>query len=826
MNKKMKDAYKGTNPIFESLAASLKEEKVEKKGEKIEVSSAINGISTIFNTFFTILLNSKMENLKTERGFQEIKNKILGTNNASSLKEYLISLLGSFKALDPAQRDAYDQNIKFIDETFSVVENVLQDPKMYESTKKDTISKLLSDFESDLVSRENQMKKTNPKLFGEVVKQGLAVKEAKRSGEEANVEDAEFRGKAFNKSKESLDAASSFVGSIDRDKYTPTLKDNTDIQRYQKIAQDLYKKAQDLQMLDTKGLLKIVTSTGEIKRGDYSRQQDSLINEIIRQKKEYQRIKDDILKSTGIILPPPVQPVCPPGKKYDQSKGICISIEAPKKEDSTKIAPVPVVDCTFPISLNKKCNQVGEIQTKLMELLPSVKQYLSKRGGADKVYGKGTSSVCNIIWAYISGTTGQELTADLTKEMYDGIMALTASDIDTKAASTIAAAIKDNKNWEMPIKDKIQEREEIKGSSVLSFEDFYSIIEESYSFSKIDEDGEGTTAEKIKISDACVKDSLAQGKVLPCTVGKKEEEKKEEVVLPPSREEWKGLKYVQTSTYPISFDESLLSAWAKEAGIAAISFVIPGSGYLAKAGSAGIKSLAIRGTSLVAKAAAKKAAAKTVASWQSRRALVWFSKYKSIPIVGRTSAGLIGGTIGAGALDFLSGRNSFIITVVEGYIERNNLLGMVGGLVDTLDGYVSDEDIACIASVLSVIKGSWTISNDGKPVSSWGEIKKLYQSEEGEDLSSDINSITDKIGDVEGFPSIKSSTPLSNLSDIPWGSALAEVKDFVSKLDGNEDAIKSNLSKMSDDYIKAHEEGEYEDVTIEELEEGEKSEEQ
>ena len=144
-------------------------------------------------------------------------------------------------------------------------------------------------------------------------------------------------------------------------------------------------------------------------------------------------------------------------------------------------------------------------------------------------------------------------------------------------------------------------------------------------------------------------------------------------------------------------------------------------------------------------------------------------------------------------------------------------------MVDTIDGYVSDEDLACVATTLSVIKGAWTISNDGKPISAWGEIKRLYLEDEGEDLSADILSISSKIGDVEGFPSLKANNPLTKISDVPWGSALAEVKDFVSKLDANEAKIKENLSKLPEDYVQAHEEGNYENVTVEELESGEKS---
>jgi hypothetical protein len=845
MNNKTKNIYQGLNPIYESLASSVNEES-GKKGVSVD---AIATIGNIMNNFFSILISSKMENAKTIRGFQEIKNKILGSNNMGSLRQYIVSVLESLKALDNTQKEAYNQNIKYMMDLFTSIEPMLSDPKIFNSAKSDTITKMLNNFEQDLKDREEQMKKTNPKLFGEVVKKGLIVKEEKRTGEETDVEDAEFRGRAFNKSKESLDAANSFVGMIDRDKYNPALKDNEDVKRYKKIADDLYKKAEDLQMLDRKGLRNIITPNGEIKRNDYVRQQDSLINEIIRQKKEYLRIRDGILKRAGgggLDLTPPI-PICPPGHVYDQSKQTCIKVGDSNDGGSTGPAPTPtpIKECEFPISLNKKCNQVGEIQNKLMTLLPSVKEYLSKKGGVDKVYGKGTSAVSNIVWGYLSGNTGQLLTSDLTKEMYDAIMALTPNDIDTTtqgAIKTTIGALKDSRKEEMSIYSKIQEREEIRSSSVLSFEDFYSIIEENYSFDKIDEETKPFGRPKgippdpnlkknqgpIKIVDSCVKDSIAQGKVLPCVGNnvtpspEEDEEKKKEEKKVPTRDEWTGLKYVQSGTYPVSFDESLLSAWAKEALITAASFAIPGSGYLAKAGSASLKSIGSRLAVQGAKAIGKKVGAKSTASWISKESMKWFAKYKTIPLIGRTGAGLIGGTLGASALDFISGRNSFIITVAEGYIERNNLLAMVGGLVDTIDGYVSDEDLACIASVLAVVKGAWTIDNSGKAVSAWGEIKRLYLAEEGEDISADIMSISSKVGDVEGFPTLKASNPLV-FNDIPWGSALAEVKDFVGKLDSNESKLVTNLSKLPEDYIKAHEEGNYENVTPEELEAGTKS---
>jgi hypothetical protein len=40
---------------------------------------------------------------------------------------------------------------------------------MYDSLRKDIISKLLINFSNDLKERETQLRKTNPKLFGEVL---------------------------------------------------------------------------------------------------------------------------------------------------------------------------------------------------------------------------------------------------------------------------------------------------------------------------------------------------------------------------------------------------------------------------------------------------------------------------------------------------------------------------------------------------------------------------------------------------------------------------------------------------------------------------------
>jgi len=832
MNNNMKDIYKGINPIYESLKSSLNEEK--SKDNKKQALDTISALSSVMNQFFSIVLSSKMENAKTVRGFQEIKNKILGTNNFGAFRQYIISVLDALAAMDPAQKDAYSKNIQFVTDTLGLAEAVLSDPKLFDSAKKDTVTKLLSNFEEDLKQRESQLQKTNPKLFGEVVKQGLVVKENKD-------EEEQFRGQAFNKSKESLDAANGFVGMVDRDLYIAILKDNDDIKRYKDIASGLYKKAQDIQMTDRKGFT-IITPSGDIKRGDYMRQQDNLINEIIRQKGEYVKVKDAALKNKGITPPPVVVPICPPGHVFDTAKGICVSQGTPippKKEEGGKTGdenkPVKTSDCKFPVKLGTKCKEVGNLQSKLMELLPSVKEYLTSKGGADKKYGKGTAAVSNIVWAYLSGKTDQALTSDLTEEMYGAIIALTPADIVLDISAQTLKTF-DSLKHEMTIDQKIQEREEIKGSIILSFEDFYSVIEESYQFKKLDEDGDPfTRLEKNKpvapvapaatgpatgptgglvmpayaktvIKDSCIKDSLAQGKVLPCmgatggtgatgtggtgatgatggtgatgaTGGTGEEIK------------WKGLKPVNDGAYTVYYDESWSDWWGDVGkGVAVAGIIATGvilaipSGGLSIPLTGGLVSggLAITGT------VASTAGVLTIA----------------------------GGAIGGSAVAKWIGsdRKPVTILVVNGYIESIAVKAMARGIYNSLTGTVSSQDLLAIYSTLILCRATYTEGSEGKAVSVWEKIKKDYTSFGDGDLGTDIKEITSggaggffkdivtDMDEIPGFPaSFKTKNPAEGGGPTSFENAKDACDEAVSKLNANMTKIQDNLKFITEE---------------------------
>jgi hypothetical protein len=824
MSNNMKNIYGGLNPIFESMSNSLKEDKGSSKAS-VKGMDVVSAVSTALNTVFSILMNSKNESAKTPRGFEEIKNKILGTNNFGSFRQYLVSLVQSFGALDNAQRDAYEKNVKFIVDLLSGdTEATLSDTKIYDSLRKDIISKLLINFSNDLKERETQLRKTNPKLFGEVVKQGLVVKEnadldeKKKSGEETDVEDAEFRGAAFNKSKESLDAASAFVGMIDRDKYVPVLKDNEDVKRYKEIAEGLYKKAQDMQMIDRKGVLggKIVTASGEYKAKEYKRAQDDLLNEIIRQKKEYSRIKDGILKNNNVTPAPPVTPVCPPGKRYDEGKGICVDIVAATgdKKPKPKPVPVPTTECTFPVQLGKRCKDVGTIQAKLMEILPSVAEYLPKYGGVDNKYGSATAKAVNIVWSYVSKNT-LKIDGELTKDMYDTILALTAEDVDKvcyKPTTVGSTGAKESLSWEMSIEDKIEEREEIKGSPILSFEDFYSVIEESYKFSKLDEQEGlgifsnlkslvapgaaatgatgpiGSTVTNKKLIDCCVKDSILGNTLVDCIGASGASGASGETG---GDIEWKGLKPIQDGSYTVFYDESWSDWWGDLATGAVITGIIIGA-------------VIVTGGTLAVVLPA--AALPGAATFAGGAALVTGA-------IGGT-VGITTGIIGGAAVAKWAGndRKPVSILVYNGYLEPVAVKGMARGLYNSMGGTISSQDMLAIYSTLILCRGTFTDDGDGKAISVWEKIKKEYSSFDGDNLVGDINAITTSQG-VAGFfkdlgtdmddlpsfpPNFKTKDPNRDGGSVTFEGAKDACVDAVQKLDKNSTKLRENLTHITE----------------------------
>ena len=818
-----KNMYGGNNFIFESMANSVLEDKAKGKDKKSENLDSDTLIASILNTSFSILLNSKMENAKTVRGFQEVKNKMLGSSNFGVFRQYLISLLQSLAGMDLAQRDAYQKNIDFINELFGKLQPLISDDKVFNSVKSGLISKLVTNFEDDLKKREAQLRKTDPSIYTDAVKKGLVLKEERRSGEDTDVEEAEFRSTAFNKSKESLDAATAFVGIISRDKYIATLKANPDLAKYEGIANELYQKAQDLQLTDRAGITKVVTPTGTFKAGEYKRQQDNLINEIIRQKKEYERVKNAALKAGsnldfGIISVTAPDPVCPPGMVYDKVKATCVSSEPIKDNTATTVpkkrktvTPVPTKTCVFPIKVGgAKCTQVGELQNKILELIPSAKTFLTTKGGADKIYGKSTALVTNIIWGYISNNKNIGTDSDLTQEKYDAIMKLTTNDIDLDLSSI--TPVRDNLN--SYYKTKIEESEIVLDTPILSFDTFFNVINEN-TLEEADT-AKGITGgykppvdpmlSKKILKDSCIKKSIESGKIEDCfgtkpvdpvkdDEKKKEEEKKDKP--------WEGLKPPKNGIYAIGYDSSLMDFWGKVAiGTAA------GVAVLATGGAA-LAAFAPAGLTAVAGAAATSATAFAAAGTSGLAATGLIALSGASLALGAPVAVGAGIVTGGAAGAYLSDRSTLAVTINSGFISRSAITKIVRGLINTIDGYTSDDDWQAIMATLCLLKGTWTCNADEtKAVSTWSEVKRLYLKKEKTALPKDISTTNVKVGDVEYFPDF-SSRDFSEGMDTDWQDAYDEVIDAIRRLDANESKMIKNLEGITEEIISAVIDGSY-----------------
>jgi hypothetical protein len=395
--------------------------------------------------------------------------------------------------------------------------------------------------------------------------------------------------------------------------------------------------------------------------------------------------------------------------------------------------------------------------------------------------------------------------------MYDSIMKLTEKDID---ASTIVLGENKSIFNEMDMEQKIQEREEIEGSPILSFDDFFSVIEETYRFNELDEQSlidkiksrpekeetpkdpalaDDKDKQAKKIYDDCVKKSLEQGKVLDCvkpgekdeTKKEGEEEKKEEIV-------WKGFKPVNDGAYTVYYDESW-GEWfdgaakgALVAGLIAGAVVVTGgaaAGIIIPAGGGALAGAAGAGAAIVGSAA-------TVAGGLT------------------LAAGAIGGaTIAKWAGD---DRKPVTILVFNGYIEEIAVKAMARGLYNSLTGTVSSQDLLAIYSTLLLCRGTFT--GDTKAVSVWRKVKSQYASFGGGSLEADIASITsggaggffkDIVTDMDtipGFPkSFKTKDPIGSSIPVEFEDAKEACVLASGKLNSNETKLSTNLKNITEE---------------------------
>ena len=804
----MSEIYKGYNPIYESFKKELYEQEVKAD------TSAISG--AIYDTFANILMMGSNDEIKTPDGFKKyFADNITSASSIDGVKDQINKKIDEIIQSDKAQENAYTQNKEYISTLFDKLKAAGDTPE--------SLKKLVSDFNvytdakiPSLEAMKNSLQQSNESLLSRYLsEQSIGNPDSGKEWEDL--------------SRDLMNIATEFDGQATSTINNKTFSGSQEIQKIAAMAPDFLKRAKDLQVDGSKYALGLrigklhLADGSKISAKNYGIKARNLINEILRQKKEFEAIKYRLIPD--VPPPPPTAVICPKGYKFDTQSNACIAIAPvtntggkPKPDgEGNSDAGGASSSCEFPIPIgSRKCDDVIKLQKKLMGLGSCVADLLNAHGGADGKYGKFTARISNIAYAYIKKTTDFNGRGELTKDIFDTIMGY---------GDTIQAAAKESIDTRKLIQNKIFEKEYETSTPLISFDAFSKILNEA-------EVGTDSNATNINIQpkSKSIGDFICQtykdGKVDNTVTPSPAPDPKKDDGKIPTIDDWSGLKYVNTGSYPVSFDESLLSAWTKEAVITAVSFALPGSGYILKAGSTGLRALGAKGAESVGfKALATKIAGKsfqtavtkgitekTASQAMSGLTRQYFMKYGKIAIPKRVAGGLIGGTVGAAALDFISGRNSFVITTVEGFIDRLNIMALTKGMVDTLDGYVSDDDWACISTVLGVIKGAWTIDRDDKAVSAWGELKRLYKESENADLSADIMSVSAKMGTVEGYPNIKSATPLIKVQNVAWGIASSETKDFLGKLDANESAMTANLAKLPKNYIKAHADGNYMEV--------------
>ena len=837
----MSGIYNGYNPIFESLRKEVFEQE-----NKTASPSALS--RAIYDQFSSLVMSGRDESIKSPEGFKSVMTQILGSTSLEGIKTGILKKIDELIQLDKEQAETIRQSKTYISELLDQLSQAVGDKAELLKTVIDE----MNSFVNGTVSGLQKVKDTIGQNESLVSKY---VSEKQRTGDESSpAEGVEDKKWWVNLSKSCLDTAVSFYGEVSSALSSEKkLAGNADMQKFSEMSQKFLDQARGLTVSGRKGFLntgKIETEGGKMKGEEYRVAATNLINEILRQRNLFRQVRYTL---SNIPTPPAkeIPVICPDGFIYDEISKACIikdakgsSKDTGKKSggESKKSGGTEGTDgtggtspnsCEFPVKIGaKKCKDVKSLQEKLMSMGSCIGDILKKHGGSDGKYGKITAKLSNIAYAYLSGSSSFNPAGDLTEAMYKTIM-----------NGKVQIAAKESLDIRKVLENKIFEKEHQLGP-VLSFDTFSEVV--SVAGYKIDEQTSSPSLENCickTYTDGIIDPVCKFSSAVPDGSGKtggKEDNK----TVPPDRSQWEGIKYVNTGSYPVAFDESLLSAWSKEVALTAVSFALPGSGYLLKAGSSGIRSLGIKtasrigaqkfaqkiGAQAVGKEAAKNTAktAARLAIQSSNNVIKYFTAKGKIPISKRVAGGLIGGTVGAGVADFIAGRNSYVITVVEGYIDRTNLLGIVGGMVDTLDGYVSDDDWATITTVLAIIKGAWTTDESDNPVSAWKELKTLYKDAEGEDLIADIESVTAKNGDVEGYPRIKSLSPLSQVQDLDWDLALSETKRLLAALEKNEENLKQNLRKLPKDYVQALIEGNFveynEDGEIEENTEGDDTE--
>jgi hypothetical protein len=798
----MSGIYKGYNPIFESLKRQVFEAETKAAPDFL--------VRIVYDTFVHILMNCSDPSVKTPDGFKAYMEQLAKSATIGSLKSEVLKKIDALAISDKEKAAPLAQNKQYLEKTFDDLEKIIGEDGEAGKKVMSMFASYIPETLQGIQAVQTQMAQNES-----LVTKYIAEKK-RRTGEEAYSEEGEATKWYTELSKSVLDTATSFAGETKAAASGKQFGGNAEIQDFATKAQDYLKQANSMAVVGGRGFLgmgKIDTEEGKIKGKDYRIKAQNLLNQIIRDREEFNKLRYRLAN----VTPPntEVTIICPDNMKYDDQKKACVFVSVPKppKKDNNggggggggdkpkpPIPPVPPTDkCAYPIAIGATaCANVKSLQEKLISLGSCIADILNKSGGADGKYGRVTAKLTNIVYAYITKSSTFNPSGALTQQVYDAIMGVVLG------APKPPAVIGQKESLEAKFSNKIFEREYSKGLSVLPFNEFSSIMSEAYYLNEDDTPGAimPPAPQTITIDPAlasCICKSYESGQIDTNCFNN--------IIIPPPNPtgptgptgpnptgptgptgatgaKWKGLKPLRTGLYAIGYDESALSAIGKAAIGAVAGVVVVASGGAALAAYA--PALAVGAS------AAEILSIGTIAQIGASAAL------ESAVAVG------IGELAGAGAAEALAGRCTVGVTVANGFITRQGLVKMTRGLIDTLDGRVSDNDMQAIMATLCVVKGAYTCTVDQtQAVSAWSELKRLYNKKEKEVLIDEIKSIgTLTVSDVENFPDFNS--PVAEGSgDMDSSDAKDEIMDAISRLEGNEGKLAENLKDINEEQIQA-----------------------
>jgi len=289
----MSGIYKGYNPVYESL-----------RKEVFEAESKVDlGVlaRTIYDTFVNVVMNSSDEAIKTPDGFKAFMDKVLQSSSLEGIKLELEKKIDMIAGADKAQAESINASKSYLSQLFGELVNLVGNDSKGTKDVLGMMSGFVGSTISGLQGVQAQLSQ-NESLVSRYLNEADAED---LTGEESNSEEGLADKWYTQLSKSLLDTATSFAGETSAAMSNKNLSGDAGIAGFSESAQRYLDQAKDLAITGgRKGILslgKLETASGKMKGKDYRVKAQNLINEIIRQREEFQKLK---YKLSNVPAPP------------------------------------------------------------------------------------------------------------------------------------------------------------------------------------------------------------------------------------------------------------------------------------------------------------------------------------------------------------------------------------------------------------------------------------------------------------------------------------------------------------------------------------------